>query len=417
MLPFAAEALDGCGVDILPGEHRLSHCGRSGPVQALGLMAKPLRVLHVISGLHLGGAETLLFRLATAPNGGVEHEVICLGERQWYSGLLEQHGVRVRHLGMTAANFAPRLLRLRKLVRGSGADVVQSWLYVANVLSGAFARPAGIPVVWGIHASTFEHIGPVSRLCAHVGGKQSRRFADFVINCSSRSAELHARLGYAAVPNAVIHNGYDPDAFRPDEASRAATRRDLDIDHGTFLIGSVARWHAQKDIPNLLQAMRLLLDRGLAAKCLLVGTGLDSRNADLRREVEAAGLTNAMILAGAQANVQDYYRALDLHMLASSGSEAFPNVVAESMLCGTPNVVTDVGDSAVMVADSGWVVPPRNSVALAKAIADAHGEWSANRGRWEKRRTDARSRIADRFTFECMVEAYRDVWLRVASQA
>jgi glycosyltransferase involved in cell wall biosynthesis len=378
-------------------------------------MAKPLRVLHVISGLHLGGAETLLYRLATAPNDVVRHEVICLGDRQWYSSLLEEHGVTVHHLGMTPANFAPKLLRLRKLIRESGADVLQSWLYVANVLSGLLARPAGIPVVWSIHASTPEHIGPVSRLCAQIGARQTRRLADFVIYCSSRSAELHADLGYGTVRNALIHNGYDPHSFCPDEDSRAETRRQLGVDEDTFLIGSVARWHAQKDIPNLLRAARQLLDCGLPVKCLLVGGGLDSANADLHREVECAGLTNAVILAGARSNVRDYYRALDLHVLASSGSEAFPNVVAESMLCGTPNVVTDVGDSAFMVADSGWVVPPRNSAALAKAIADAHGECSADRNSWEKRRRDARSRIADRFTFECMVEAYRGVWLRVAS--
>ena len=379
-------------------------------------MAKPYRVLHVISGLHLGGAETLLYRLATSSHPEFEHEVICLGGREWYSARLEEHGVPVHHLGMTGTNFASRLLRLRKLIRESGADVVQSWLYIANVLSGAFGRPAGIPVVWGIHASTFEHIGRVSRVCARVGGRQSRRLADFVINCSSRSAELHAPLGYAGVPNAVIHNGYDPEAFYPDEASRAATRRKLDIDDATFLIGSVGRWHAQKDIPNLLQATRLLLDRGLSVKCLLVGGGLDNANADLRREVELAGIEDTVILAGAQAKVQDYYRALDLHVLASSGSEAFPNVVAESMLCGVPNAVTDIGDSALMVAETAWVVPPRNSPALSDAIRQAYQEWSGHLGAWQQRRTAARKQIADRFTFDRMAEAYRDVWRRMASR-
>lgn len=380
-------------------------------------MAKPYRVLHVISGLHLGGAETLLYRLATAPDPEFEHEVICLGDRQWYSARLEEHGVRVHHLGITGANFAPRLLRLRKLIRESGADVVQSWLYIANVLSGLFARPAGIPVVWSIHASTFEHIGRVSQLCAKVGGRQSRRLADFVINCSSKSAGMHAQLGYGAVPNAVIHNGYDPEAFFPDEAFRAAAREELGIGGDTFLIGTMARWHAQKDIPNLLRATRLLLDRDLAVKCLLVGGGLDAGNADLRREVELAGMQDAVILAGARSNVRDCYRALDLHVLASSGSEAFPNVVAESMLCGVPNVVTDVGDSALMVAETGWVVRPRDSTALSDAIGHAYEEWSRDRSAWQRRRTAARDRIAERFTFDRMAEAYRDVWRRMASQS
>jgi glycosyltransferase involved in cell wall biosynthesis len=124
-----------------------------------------------------------------------------------------------------------------------------------------------------------------------------------------------------------------------------------------------------------------------------------------------------VILAGARSNVRDCYRALDLHVLASSGSEAFPNVVAESMLCGVPNVVTDVGDSALMVAETGWVVRPRDSTALSDAIGHAYEEWSRDRSAWQRRRTAARDRIAERFTFDRMAEAYRYVWRRMASQS
>jgi glycosyltransferase involved in cell wall biosynthesis len=380
-------------------------------------MTKPLRVLHVINGLHLGGAETLLYRLVTASAPGFEHQVVCLGDRQWYSSRLEDRGIHVHHLGITSANFVPGLLRLRKLVRASGADVLQSWLYVSNVLSGIVARPARIPVVWGIHASTLEHVGGLSRACARVGGRAASRLADFVINCSSRSAELHARLGYDAVPSAIIHNGYDPETFYPDEAARSALRRELGIDDGTFLIGSVARWHAQKDIPNLLRATRLLREQGLPMRCLLVGGGLDPANPELAAEIGAANCDDAVILAGAQSNVADHYRAMDLHVLASSGSEAFPNVVAESMLSGTPNVVTDVGDSSLMVDETGWVVPPRKSDVLAQAIGAALSEWSCDRSEWEQRRVDARRRIAERFTFERMANAYQDVWRRLASHS
>jgi glycosyltransferase involved in cell wall biosynthesis len=380
-------------------------------------MPKPLRVLHVISGLHLGGAETLLFRLVTTADPGFEHEVICLGNREWYSSRLEEHGIPVRHLGMSSINSLWALARLRNLLRISDADVVQSWLYVSNVLSGLWARPVGIPVVWGIHASTLEHVSSLSRLCARIAGREARRLTDFVINCSSRSAELHAKLGYDAVPNAVIHNGYDPEAFHPDDAARAALRRELGLSDDTFLIGSVARWHPQKDIPNLLRATSVLLQRGLPVSCLLVGGGLEVGNAELAAEIRAAGCANAVMLAGPRPNVGDYYRALDLHVLASSGSEAFPNVVAESMLSGAPNVVTDVGDSAFMVGDTGWIVPPCDSNALGNAIADAFREWSGDNAGWRHRRVAARQRIADNFTFERMVKAYQDVWKRVASRS
>jgi glycosyltransferase involved in cell wall biosynthesis len=221
-------------------------------------------------------------------------------------------------------------------------------------------------------------------------------------------------MGYNAVPNAVIYNGYDPDFFFPDEDTRTACRCALGIPDATFAIGSAGRWHAQKDIPNLLRATKLLRDRGVPVVCLLVGGGLDEGNAELNAEIRSAGCDGDVIALGAQANVHDYYRAMDLHVLASSGSEAFPNVVAESMLCGTPNAVTDVGDSALIVGDTGWVMPPRDAVKLADAIEQARQERSGQAAEWKERRDSARKRIVEHFTFERMANAYEDVWRQVA---
>src|SRR5205823_3721935 len=197
-----------------------------------------MRVLHVIGGLELGGAETLLYRLVTHPVPGLEHEVICLGEPDWYSTHLEERGIAVHHLGMTSAlSSLTGIRRLRRLIRTSGADVIQSWMYFANVLSSLCAKGTGIPVVWGIHGSTLEHLGAPSHFCARGGGIFSRSLSDYVINCSGRSAELHAGFGYSAVPNSVISNGYDPSVFHPDESAREAMRQSLCFKKSAFVIG------------------------------------------------------------------------------------------------------------------------------------------------------------------------------------
>lgn len=377
---------------------------------------RPLRVLHVIGGLELGGAETLLYRLATHQLPGTEQEVICLGRPDWYSARLEQQGVPVQHLGMASPWSAlTRLRQLRGFLRARKPDVIQSWMYFANVLSGVLARGTGTPVVWGIHNSSLEHAGLLSRLCAVAGGAGSRRLASFVINCSQRSADLHEKLGYSNVRNAVIHNGYDPSAFRPDPTRRAATRRELGLDDNAFTIGSIARWHAQKDIPNLLRALRLAADSGVPVRGLLIGRGLTAGNEALAAAIEKSGCKDLVLALGPRSDAQDLARAIDLHVLASSGGEAFPNVVAETMLSGTPNVVTDIGDSALMVADTGWVVPSRDSQTLGAAIEKAWRERAEQPALWEQRRERARARISDNFSFEGMAAAYAKVWREVAT--
>lgn len=374
-----------------------------------------LRILHVIGGLELGGAETLLYRVVTHPTSGFEHEVICLGPPDWYSARLQEKGIAVWHLGMTSPlSSVMSARRLRRLIRERQPDVINSWMYFANVLSSLFSR--GTPVVWGIHGSTLEHLGAPSHFFARAGGLGSRLLSDFVINCSERSAQIHDKLGYGGVPNRVIPNGYDPEAFFPDEQARTATREDLGIGAGDFVVGSISRWNSQKDIPNLLRALRLAADAGVKLKCFLIGRGLEITNAALIDEIARQGCEDLIVLLGSRSDVPDVARSIDLHLLSSSGGEAFPNVVAETMLSGTPNAVTDVGDSALMVGPTGWVVPAQEPAALARAIGAARDEWANDKSAWQRRCVEARSRIVERFTFDRMIAAYEQVWRLVASR-
>jgi glycosyltransferase involved in cell wall biosynthesis len=103
--------------------------------------------------------------------------------------------------------------------------------------------------------------------------------------------------------------------------------------------------------------------------------------------------------------------ALDIHIL-SSRSEGFPNVLAEAMACGTPCVTTDVGDAAMIVGDTGWVVPPKNPQVLANAILEAINEKQNNPLMWEVREQACRDRIVDNFSIEKMVAGYHQVWFK-----
>lgn len=373
-------------------------------------MSRPRRVIvHIITGLYDGGAEAALYRLCTADHG-TRHLVVSLMEPGKYGPLLEQAGIPVLALDMPQGKIRlAALWRLRKFLAETKPDAVQTWMYHADFLGGIAARAAGIGnLCWGIHNTTLtrgESTGAtilISRLSAIL----SRFVPRAIICCAEKSAEVHAELGYRASIMHVVNNGYDLSQFRPDDRAGQAVRSELGLD-GEALIGFVARFDSQKDHRNLLGALHILKSRGETPRCLLVGTGMDASNAALTAMVDEFGLSEQLMLLGRRDDVPAIMNALDVHVL-SSLAEAFPNVLAEAMACGTPCVSTDVGDAAIILGDTGWIVPRGDP----EATADAIGRALAERGTpaWQQRQQDARHRIETRFSIEQMVEGYRAVW-------
>jgi glycosyltransferase involved in cell wall biosynthesis len=133
--------------------------------------------------------------------------------------------------------------------------------------------------------------------------------------------------------------------------------------------------------------------------------------------IAEAGCSERALPLGRRRDIDDIMRALDLHVLASGGGEAFPNVVAEAMLSGTPCLVTDVGDAGYMVGETGWVAAPQDSEQLACRMIDAYREWHREPPLWERRKEAARDRIMTNFTIEKMAEEYEAIWASVARRS
>ena len=370
------------------------------------------RITHIITGLADGGAEAVLYRLVTTDTSGTRHVVVSLGDAGKYGPMLQSLGVNVHALDMPRGRLTTGgLVRLYRLLRRERPDVVQTWMYHANLVGGIAARLAGCRrVFWGIHHTNLGKgtTGFSTRMVDWVCARLSRLMPYGIVACAESARQVHVARGYWPGKFCVIPNGYDLSHFRPDIASRHAVRRELGLDAHVALIGLVGRWHPSKDHANLLKAFAHLQSSHPESRLLLAGTQCDAGNAELGQLISNLGLNGVIHLLGARPDVPAIMNALDLHVLSSSG-EAFPNVVAEAMACGTPCVVTDVGDAAVMVGETGWVVPPSNSDRLAKAIAAALDE-RQDPARWAERCKRARQRIIDNYSVERMVARYHDLW-------
>jgi len=374
-------------------------------------------VAHVITGLGQGGAESVLFRLATHPAQSVRHVVVSLTDEGLYGARLRAAGVAVHALGMPRGRLTPGgLWALLRLLRALRPDAVQTWMYHADLVGGVAARLAGIrALAWGIRNSgahlerSSRSARLVLRLCALLSG-----LVPAAIVCAAQdAAQRHRRLGYRGRRMTVIANGYDLSRFDRDAEAGARMRALWGVPAAVPLVGCVARWDPLKDHRNLLAALGRLVREGRdgGLQCVLVGRGMSPGNAGLAALIDAEGLRGRVLLAGPSDDVPAVMNALDLHVL-SSCAEGFPNVLAEAMACGTPCVATDVGDAGVILGDTGPVVPPEQPAALADAITAALADVAA-RGR-DAAGQAGRARVLARFDLQRMVDAYGALWRRIA---
>lgn len=373
-----------------------------------------MRVLHCITNLGQGGAEAVLFRLIAASSNQEDHVVVSLMEEAYYGPRLREMGVTVHALGFPKGRVTLKGLRkLRRLILETKPSIVQTWMYHADLVGGMVARLAGVrAVVWGIRNSldALDQMSVSTRLAVRVCAWVSYWIPAAIACNSARAAEAHQRLGYSAEKFVVIPNGYDLVHFSPQPKARARIRAEWGVSSDEMLLGMVARWNPQKDHENLLAALAKLAQARLGFRCALVGTDMDWDNVNLTELVHRHGLKDRLILTGPRDDIPDVMNALDLHVLSSAG-EAFPNTVAEAMACGVPCVVTDVGDAALIVGDTGWVVPPRNAEALSQGIE--LGLLALNSFGRDHLSFACRRRIEDQFGIGRMVGSYVKLWHQV----
>ena len=328
------------------------------------------RVLHVIAGLETGGAEVALYRLIAGSRGGnYTHAVVALTPEG-------PMGARLRHVDieLNALDFrqapAASFLKLVSLMRATRPDIVQTWMYHADMLGGIAARLAGNRnIIWGIRTSDLDRgdsraTAIVRKLCALL----SRWIPDTIVCVAEAARQVHVSLGYDAARMTVIPNGFDLSQFSATEGQGAALRERYGIRPEDIVIGTVGRFNANKDQQNFVRAAGLLARQQANARFLMIGKDVDASNAELMHWIAQTGYADRFLLLGERGDVPLCLAAMDMFCL-SSRTEGFPNVVGEAMATGVPCVVTDVGDAAMLVGSTGIVVPKEDSVALAEGMA------------------------------------------------
>ncbi len=328
-------------------------------------MSRPTTVVHLITTLSQGGAERVLSQVVPRPaeHPGERHVVVSLVAGGMFCDELVAAGVEVRDLGMRPGRDVVRgTLRLARMLRELRPDLVISWMYHASLLdmlARPFAAGAGrARMVWFLRGSLNSTTGlPLhTRMAIRVLAAFSGRPDAIAIN-SHAGKQQHEQSGYR--PKAWIHlpNGCDFRVFAPDPLMRSSVRAELGIRDDEDLVLFVGRNHPEKGLDVLLDGLRQFDDIGTTRVALvLVGAGTQ----DLR---VADGSVTRVLALGERRDVSRLLRGADVLVLPSR-TEGTPNVVIEAMASEVLCLVTDVGDSARIVGDTGVVIPPQDAVAL-----------------------------------------------------
>ena len=331
-----------------------------------------MKVLHVIIGLEVGGAELMLARLIESykDRSGYEHLVISLTDVGKVGERLRLNGIEVLPLGMRSIlDFPIVFFRLARLIYSRKPDVVQTWMYHADLIGGLAARVAGFNnVVWGVRTtdlsegrSKFTYV--IRKICALLSS-----FIPREIVCAAYAAmKSHVLVGYDLTKMTFVSNGFDFNRFIFSAQERTRLREKWGILQSEILIGSVGRFNLAKDPENFINAARIIAKLNPEVKFMLVGRGQSMENQDLVELIADTDLADRFILLGERADIAACMSAMDIFCLHSR-TEGFPNVLGEAMAIGLPCVATDVGDAALMLAETGIIVRKENSQALANGI-------------------------------------------------
>lgn len=381
------------------------------------------KIDFVITCLGAGGAERMLLKLlGTIDRSVIEPRVITLTDYDQVSARLAKSfteiDIPVVGLGMSRGIPGPHWIwRLAQLMRQRSPHLVNTWMYHADLIGGLAAKLAGSPpVIWNIRNTTLVpgKSKAMTIRTVQICARLSTIIPERIICCAERAQKVHVELGYDAKRSVIIPNGFNLDIFQPIPGARQQVRKELNIPDESLIIGYVARFDPQKNHQGFFVAAARLKARRPDTHFVLCGDQVCWENQELSNWINDAGLANSTHLLGHRDDIPRILNAFDISTSSSSYGEAFPNSVGEAMACAIPCVVTDVGDSALIVGDSGIVVARGDASALSKAwseLANLPREVRSALGQ------SARKRVVENFSLGVVAKQYEALFLNVLGRA
>lgn len=368
------------------------------------------KIIFLITSLDIGGAESMLLRLLKNFDRSLYNlQVITLKSGGSLEGEVKALGIPLQSMEMeTTWKSIGGIFRLQHILVANRPDFIFCWMYHANLIGGLAAKSTNIKTLWSIRHNSLDPklLKERTIIIARLGAYFSKWLPNKIVFCSESSMREHLKIGYDPKKSCVIPNGFDINIFKPNKREFQLIRRVLDIPSNALVVGHVGRFDPTKDHHGMVKAAGIIAKNVNTVYFIFCGHGINKNNKDLISWLEEAGIEKHTRLLDEQNDMDRVFATMDV-FVSSSVSEAFPNVVGEAMSCGIPCVVTDVGDSAIIVGETGLVVPPFNP----KALADASIRLLKDKETRMKLGNKARLRIINNYSLDQVIKAYERLFI------
>lgn len=369
-----------------------------------------LKILHIITGLSVGGAERALFSiLAGGLSERFDNQVVSMSNQGSFGPRIKQLNVPVHELDMSSSHkLISGIFKLKSITKSFRPDILQGWMYHGN-LGATLAKkftPRNTRLIWNIRHSLYDLTIEKPSMQKIIG--LNRFFSnqvDNIIYNSTVAQQQHENYGIKPKISTVIPNGFDLTQWFASQKINRSVRNSLKIPDQACVIGHVARFHKMKEHTLFLKVAVNIANQHPNSHFLLCGKNVTSENTELV-SIVPNNLAGRFYFLGETNNVHDLMRSMDIFCLSSS-SEGFPNVLGEAMATSVPCVATNVGDCAAIIGNTGKIVPAKNEKALIDALNLMIGLLKPER---KSLGDNARKRIDDKFSIKSVVRKYSDVY-------
>ncbi len=321
-----------------------------------------MRILHVISSLKMGGAESLLVDLVTTLNTTKNQHYVIYFHAGLHIQALQQHGIKLYQVKGLVCLYDPIFfIRLYRLIKSINPDCIHGWLWAANFASSIIAYVLRIPQISSLH---IDHDGFIRNTLDIYSYRLATRIVPVSDGVANSLVQRHPSINKKSIQ--VIKNGINHEYVVQKAKHTKRMRADVHCSDEHVIIGSAGRFVPIKNYPLLINAFKQVHEQHSHARLMLMGSGPEEHA--LRMQAKKLGIEEEVSFIIGQ-DACSYYPLLDCFAL-SSFKEGISLALLEAMSCSLPCVVTnqELFHDVIVNKKNGLLVPCENVNALVQAL-------------------------------------------------